>query len=260
MGSLKTLFKVGLALVVLAVVGIVALLGYGKSTAEQKLRSFFATTRNANAKVIQDELHPKLAEAADPERVALFVREIASRYGEFQSVKTNGFSFTDNLNNGVREQRYAGDMVFEKAEIPLKIGFVDGKLIAIEIDSKAKAIVKEVMDAISVVPADTAPYVKKAEALVRLAFSGDADKAFDMLADELQKQLGKGAFATGLKTLPHDVASVQLLSANARTGSKDRLDIFQETTFKSGAKMKSKVGFQFFGFNSGIMTIEIPVQ
>ena len=48
------------------------------------------------------------------------------------------------------------------------------------------------------------------------------------------------------------------MSAGPRADAKDRLDIIQMSTLKDGTKIKSKVGFQLYGFSAGILSISIP--
>ena len=46
---------------------------------------------------------------------------ISSEWRIGQKIKINDFNFSDKLENGVRLQSYEGWLVFEKAELPMKL-------------------------------------------------------------------------------------------------------------------------------------------
>ena len=262
MNFIKGLFKALGGLLLLFVVLIVGLIKYGSSSGESKLKEFFGSAQSSTLEQIEDQLHPGLKEAFEPQQIAVFIKGIATRCGAFQTIKANGFSFSDKLENGTRLQEYEGWMVFEKAELPLKIKFADGKLVAINVDlEKAGKPGRELMEAVSVVPANLAPYQKLGEQFLRTLISGDVAKTTALMAEELKREFDPKVFPEQIKQLPGigQQVKIEFLKSKPRPEDKTEVDLFYKCTF-NGGDVKAHVKFSFVGPRAALMGFQYPTK
>ena len=107
--------------------GFGLLIYYGASSGTAKLSEYFTMAEKASIPEIEDSFHPALKKACDPTALAMLIKVIPQEMGAFKKPEMNGFSFSDQVQNGVRQRRYKGTMVFEKGTLPLELAFIDEK-------------------------------------------------------------------------------------------------------------------------------------
>ncbi len=153
-------------------------------------KQFFEATRGASLAQIEAQLAPELkAKAVDPELFAAFVKEIATRFGALESIKSDEFS--DNLNGSRRSRQFKGLFVFEKRELSMIVGFLGDQLSTLIVHDPVGV---EIADAVTRVPTDTAIYVKGGQRYLEAMLGGRTDEAFDMLAEDKQKTMDRAEF------------------------------------------------------------------
>jgi hypothetical protein len=235
--------------------GVVLLIVYGMSSGTQVLHDFFGKVAAGPTPAALGEIHPALAEVADARQIVALVREIQASRGAFQGVETNGFSFSDDLSGGVRKQEYAGTLQFEKGNLSMALGFVDGKLVKIEIRDQAQA--EELMKAISRIPSETDSYRDRGLEFLQKMFGGQPEAAFALMSPHLQKQLGQQLFQQQLASFAPfgKLAKVSFVKV-APAEQPDLLTLEYLVEFE-GRQMPGTVGFQFVGFQSHLIAFQV---
>lgn len=240
---LKKILLSMVALFVITVVGVGGMLWAASSAAGADTKQFFEATRGASLAQIEAQLAPELkAKAVDPELFAAFVKEIATRFGALESIKSDEFS--DNLNGSRRSRQIKGLFVFEKRELSMTVGFLGDQLSTLIVHDPVGV---EIADAVTRVPTDTAIYVKGGQRYLEAMLGGRTDEAFDMLAEDKQKTMDRAEFMKWGREVPPTlggVKGVEVLRVAARPNTKDRLDITYRVTCGSTV-IDGEIEFQF---------------
>lgn len=258
MGFIKKLFKFFFMFIIFIGLGIAALLFFGKSSGEDNISAFFKMVEKSSISEIQTSIHPLLAKECDAQRLAEFIKAIPATFGSFKNINTNGFSFSDNYKNGVRTQKYEGTMAFEKQEVPLELKFVDGKLIGIHL--KDKKLSEKILESLNTVPENSDNYQKIGKEFWKNCFDGNIDSAFNMLAEVLQKKIGKTSFAQMFKKMNQtgkckNIRFEKIIS-DPKT-PKEFILIFR-LDFQKSKNISAHVNFQYGGLKCYLIGFNIP--
>lgn len=235
---------------VLLLVAAVAVFVYiGKSSGQKVIQEFLDRAATAPAAELQGTFHASLAQSADLQQVAAFAREIATRFGKFQGVDTNGFRFQVKTLNGSQHSEFAGTFRFEKRPVPMALGFLDDQLFLLRVDDEE--IGKELVAAISHPPGDAAPYQAQAGKFLEAMFGGEADEAFGLMSEPLRQQIGRELFGRQVAAFAHlgALKSVSFEKSEVTEAEPDRLHLAFQVAWE-GATLPAKVSFQFLGLKS----------
>ncbi len=256
---MKTALKVLGGIVLVLVLAFAGLMLYGKTSGQAQLSEYFAATQSASVAEIQETLHPKLVEGNDPQLLAAFIKALSDRFGAFERVETAGFEFRDALNGGVRLRSYKGTMVFERGSVPLVMSFLDEQLAGITIEDET--IGAEVLSASMVPPPDLAPYRARGEAFWRAAAGGEAERAFAMMGEPLQKKVGQTTFVRQVGAMfdGKTLSDVRFVVSEVEPGSEDRVRMDYELTV-DGRSLAAHTTFQFAGFNGHLMGFNLDAD
>jgi len=255
----STCLKVGVGFAAFAMVCVVfvgALLLYGTKTGGNALREYFAATKDADVPTVVGTFRDELKALCDPQMLALLVKAVPARYGDFKEPKTNGFNFSDELHNGTRLQKYSGTMVFERGELPMEVHFADGKLLTFKIlpCDEAKVLVESLG-----VPPDLAPYAATGERFWRATLTNQVDDAWNLLSEPLQKNIGKQGFTVQCRNLSSNGAlkGVDFIRPVRDPEQGDRVHVLYRVVAEQ-AKAVGHVTFQFAGVSSYLIAFQIP--
>ncbi len=256
---MKTVLKVLGGIVLVLVLVFTGLMLYGKTSGQAQLSEYFGAAQSASVAEIQTTLHPKLVEGNDPQLLAAFIKALSDRFGAFESVETTGFEFRDAINGGVRLQSYKGTMVFERGSVPLVMSFLDDKLAGITIEDET--IGAEVLSASMVPPPDLAPYRARGEEFWRAAAGGEAERAFAMMGEPLQKKVGESTFLRQVAVMfeGKTLSEVRFIVSEIEPGAEDRIRMDYELTV-DGRSLTAHTTFQFAGFNGHLMGFNVDVD
>lgn len=243
---------------VVVVVGAGGLLWYGKSAGEAKLRDFFTMAKGASPAQLEAQLDDGLKEDVDGELCAAFVKEVATRYGDFKSVQADSMEFSDNLDMSKKRLRtFKGKFEFEKRALPMKLEFTGEKLSTVTVDDP---VAVEIADAINRVPARTDAYQKRGERFFEAVLNGKDEDVFALMSEDLQKKDGRAGVASLIKQLAFlgGVKQIDFVSAAARPNTPDKLEVVYRVRAKNGQTLKAIATYQFFrlrGYLVGYETV-----
>lgn len=247
------------ALAVFAAVGVAlgGLIWAGKSSGEAKLRAFFTLAKDGSPTQIEAQLSDKLSEQVDPELGASYVKVVATRFGDFQSVRLNGFEFSDTLEGASRIRDLQGTFVFAQRELPVHVQFIDDKLSAIKI---ADPIEAELIEAANRVPTRTDAYERGGDAFYRAVMDRKVDLAFGMLAEDLKKQVGRPTFADTVGKIAAEgpLKSITRVSATPQKAEPDNLDVIYRLTCANGA-LEARATYRFRSLRGELTGFNVTV-
>ncbi len=255
----KKLFFAALTLFVVAGVGFGGFMWAGKASGEAKLREFFAMGKRDSLSQIEAQLSDHLKERVDPELGAAYVKAISTEFGDFASVNLNGLEFSDKLDGSSRLREYKGTFVFAKREVPIHVQFIDERLAALTIVDDP--IGPELIKSLDRVPANTEAYQRGGERFLTAVLNGKGDDAFEMLGENLQKQVGRQGFEAHLKEVAglKGLKRVEVVSAAPRPNAPDHLDVAYRCVCPNGV-LKARVTFQFAGLKPYLMGFKYETE
>ena len=235
--------------------GFVALLMYGSSSGNAKIKEYFERAEEYSNTKLAESFHPSIAKEGDPLRLAMLIKAVPAHYGQFKDVEMNGFSFSDKVNNGVRLRDYKGNFVFEKGTIPMEMSFIDEKLIKFQVASNEAA--SPLLPYLKI-PEDLSSYQKKAKEFWEVFLSGDGEKAFSLMSEPLQKEIGRAATIAQVKNLQTNGALKGITFLRSiRDEDKQKVHFLFQCSMEKGSAV-GHVSFEFHLLQSFLIGYQIP--
>ncbi len=240
---------------VFAVILFVALMVYGSKSGTAKLTEYFEFATKSSIEELSATFHPNLVKIADPSRLAQLIKAVPAHYGAFKDIEMNGFNFSDKYTNGLRLRDYEGNMVFEKATIPMELNFANDQLLGFRVKDNKDA---EPLLKMLTIPEKLDSYRDTSEQFWKTMLTGKVDEAFNLMSEPLQKQLGKDGFALQCKNFQRNGApkSIVFLKSVKDPESKDKVHFLFKCTLEKAVAV-GHVTFQFAGIQSYLIAFQI---
>lgn len=226
---------------------------------EKQLAEFFTRIRSASTADVQGMLAPAVRDIVDPELMAEMVKHVATDFGGFRSVRTNGMRFESKFVNGHWNSEFEGVFVFEKKEVHLEVDFRGEQLSGLLIKDQAAA--KEVLARVPPLPKDTKPYAKRGDEFLRAVITKKADVAWPMLNEQIQKQVGRQGFDKQLASLkePKTIEEITVKAARPEKGDPTTLEVIYQCRL-DGQSVRGHVSFQFLNLKGHLIGFGLPTD
>jgi len=254
----KTLLKLMGLGAVLFFGGIGAFIYKFSANEEANVREFLTKGKESSIAQIRDTmLSPGLKKLKDPNGLALFVKQLATHFGDFQGLK--GGSFAQDFTAEGTVHKIDSTFRFAKAEVPLKLSLLNGQLFGYDTDAKLWA---ELAPLLNVIPEDKSSYEKDAEVIARLVIERKGDELYGRMSESLQKQFGtQKEFATKLATLPEakKIEPFSIVRSSPNAEDKRQLDVVLKTQV-DGAEKHVLVSWAFEGLSCYLIAFSYPYK
>ncbi|MEZ4379905.1 MAG: hypothetical protein R3A79_01055 [Nannocystaceae bacterium] len=249
---LKVLGGIFLALILL----FVGVLVYGQQSGEARLADYFKEVQAASIADLQGTFDPELAEIVDTELFARFIKALSDRYGAFKDIEAGAFQFSEKLINGKKVAEYRGTMVFERGELPLKVTFRDGKLAGLTVEDQALG--RELLSDSAGTPDNLTAYQAKGQAFWEAAARSDADAAFAMMSEPLQRTVGAEPFKAKVSQVfaGHALKEVRFLSSAVEPGEAPKVELHYQLVVDD-ATIDAQTTFEFANFKGHLVAFNL---
>lgn len=170
------------ALVVIAGL-LVALFGWAHSSGEDLQKNFFTAVLSGDANRVTALMHPALREEVDEPVLEQWQAAVRANLGEFRKLSGTDFNTSSSATGAGHFTETKGTVEFEKGTASSELKFKDGQLMGFHVTSD------RIPDGWfkGLPESKTALYRQRGEKFLRLFLDEQADPAFAMMHESLQK-------------------------------------------------------------------------
>jgi len=243
---LKILGIIFLVIVVLGVAGLFIAHSAGTKAQEE----LFAAFGTGDVDAVMALMHPALKEEVDKPVLAAVIAGFNERLGAFEKLSSSNFNTSTEVRDGVKLTESRGEVVFEKGRATSDLGYRDGLLLRLNIESDL------VVESWFRDDFDTSLYRERGKAFLEKLFGGRAEGAFAMMHKESQAKIliekvkaemaDLGSSGGALKSVTHQSEELKL-------GASPTLTIRYLVEAEKGRAM-SMVKFQFNGLKGHLVS------